>query len=82
MTPTEKLDKIHRLILAYNSSEANIPQLSDDLVERLHHACVFGKLTPEIRQEVDEVIEAATKAIRKHYERVPCPSATPNSSTY
>ena len=46
----------------------NIPQLSDDLERRLSEACQFRGLTKEIISEVDEVIKAATKAIRKHHD--------------
>ena len=46
----------------------NIPQLSDDLERRLSKGCQTGGLTEEIIAEVDEVVKAATKAIRKHYD--------------
>ena len=58
----------------------NVPQLSDDLERRLEHAIRFGGLNQEIIDEVDEVILAATKAIRKHYEQLAWPSAKHNCS--
>ena len=45
-----------------------IPQLSGRLFCKFSRACQFGGLTQETIDEVDEVIAAATKAIRKHYD--------------
>jgi hypothetical protein len=48
--------------------EECIPQISDDLRERVEIACKRG-FTGDLMREVDEVILQATIAISKHYGR-------------